>query len=152
MINLKPVVFSPLSCRFKRALSAAYGGGCSSVAFFLVWKAFPSRNFHFGRPKSNFSGFKKWGHLGPFDVIACGNFPFPFSLFFFIGPLFFGGGSDNNILGGGPVSSCRHCWLLNPPLSPLMATHTANIPSSKVRQSLVLHMAKKSWPIAVNIT
>ena len=42
----------------KRALLAAYGRS-PSVAFFAGVKClFPSRNFHFGRPKINFSGFK----------------------------------------------------------------------------------------------
>ena len=43
------------------------------------------------------------------------NFSFSFSFLAFLGPRFFGGGPENNILGG-PVSSCWHCWLLNPPL------------------------------------
>ena len=75
----------------KRALSTAYGGP-SSVVSFRHEMLFPSRNFHFGRPKTNFSGFKKGKAkkkkkkgplpprpvrpLGPFDLVACATLPF----------------------------------------------------------------------------
>ena len=114
----------------KRALSAAYSGGPSGI---FSWREmlFPSRNFHFGRPKTNFSGFKKWKGkkkcllpllpvmpLGPFDLVAYATFLFPF----LSPPFFFFGGTDFLveairkiiIFWGVPVSSCWHCWLLNP--------------------------------------
>ena len=95
----------------KRALSAAYSGA-------LQWHI-PQRNCHFGRPKTNFSCSKSEKQkkkkkkkkkssatpacyaTGPFDLVACVTFFF-----------FFGEGPENR---WPSVSSCWHCWLLNPP-------------------------------------
>ena len=52
-----------------RALSAAYGGGPFSGVFFPAGKMlFPSRNFHFGRPKTN---FKKWREKKKKKKVVC---------------------------------------------------------------------------------
>ena len=43
---------------------------------------FPVENFHFGRPKTNFSGFEKWNNL-PFSIFQFSIFPFTIFLSFF---------------------------------------------------------------------
>ena len=84
----------------KRTLSAAYGGGLFSGVFACVKCFFPSWNFHFGRPKTNFSGFKKWKlcHWGPLTYLLARIF-LSFSFLFF--PSF---------LLGGPVIFCWGPW------------------------------------------
>ena len=52
--------YLPVADLRKRALSAAYSEGPSAAFFPSVKIFFPRRNFHFGWPKSNFSGFKRW--------------------------------------------------------------------------------------------
>ena len=123
----------------KGALSAAYCGG-PSVVFFLGLKyLFPSKNLHFGRPKTKFQWFQKakkkkttttttnkqkqqqqkgdllpppLSNWAPLTYLLAQIFLSILSLFFFFfwrGPWFFGWGP---VLVG-PVSSCWHCCLLN---------------------------------------
>ena len=66
------------------------GGEVIFPDFFPVWIAFPVENFHFGRPKTNLSGFKKWKAKNVTFPPSIFNFPptlFQFS--FSISPPFF---------------------------------------------------------------
>ena len=92
---------SCLVCTLNRGVTGKFflGGKVTLPDFFLGVKCFfPVENFHFGRPKTNFSGFEKWGEkvlssfrnfsLLPFSIFHIPFYNFPsfllhFSFFFF---------------------------------------------------------------------
>ena len=62
-------------------------------SFFLIFFSgikcfFPVENFHFGRPKTNFSGFEKWEHFSfcnfsTFHHVHFQFYTFPFTIYLF---------------------------------------------------------------------
>ena len=134
----------------KRALSAAYGGA-PPVAFFPSVKClFPTRNFHFGRPKTNFNGFKKRKKsekkggpplpppvmpLGHFDLVACVTFPFSLFFFFFVGALRKGREPCHQLLTLLTLLSTTAPKLSSPSITQYLLTSWAGGPSTDIDTS-----------------